>query len=70
MKKKPPPKKRVFKAARYVKVTGPIHVKYTLDGLNRIAHELERKARMGRNFEDREEWRNTWDELFHKRRGF
>ena len=35
--------------------------------MDRIAHELAEEIRTGRNYEDRAEWRATWDELFEKR---
>jgi len=58
MKKKP----RTFKPPRWAQVN--VHVQYTLDGLDKIANELEKRERkLGRNFEDREEWRRTWDEF-------
>jgi hypothetical protein len=57
-----------------VKITGPIHVRYTMEGLARIAREMdereEKERRTGTNFEDREEWRRIWEDLFLKRRGF
>lgn len=34
-----------------------------------IAQEREQERRTGRNVEEREEWRATWDELYHKKRG-
>ena len=62
-------KPRKFLPARsFVKVTGTIHWQVTGAGIARICRELEQERRNGQNFEDREEWRNTWDELFHRKK--
>jgi hypothetical protein len=68
--KKPHPRK--LQPPRYAVIKGPIHVRYTLDGLNRIARELnrerERLVRTGRNFEERAEWAATWSEFVRQTR--
>jgi hypothetical protein len=67
-KKKPHPRK--LQPPRLVKVDGVIHRTLTKAALNEIARKLTQEIMTGRNFEDRTEWRATWDELFHKKRGF
>jgi len=64
--------RKFLPARRLLRVTGTIHVRYTLDGLNRIARELnqehERLVHTGRNFEERAEWAATWNEFLTQTR--
>lgn len=69
--KKPHPRK--FQPPRHTAVIkGPIHVRYSLDALNRIAREIAREreqhVRTGRNFEERAEWAATWTEFVRQTR--
>jgi hypothetical protein len=54
MKKKKPP--------RLAQVTRIIHRDYTQAHLAAIGHKIAEERRTGRNVEEREEWRRTWEE--------
>jgi hypothetical protein len=51
---------------RALAVSGIGHVRYSLEALNHIAREIKRET--GRNFEERAQWRATWDTFVKRTR--